>query len=376
MLIHYWCPYLTNIATISSVRRSAIYLKKFDKNNELKVEIINSCGEWIDFKKNEHNINVRNLLSFNIFKILPKIKFLSKISLAVIFILSFIPLLIKIRKEKPNYLIVHLLTSLPIMLSIFFHKKTKIILRISGLPKLNYFRRTLWKLFSDKIYLVTTPTNLTRDDLINQKIFSSDKIKVLRDPIVESKKINSLKKLPIQNPFFKNNEYYLAIGRLTDQKNLIFLVNGFAKVINKLSTKKLCIIGSGEQKSQLIEIIKKNKLEKNIILLDYQKNPYNYINNCKAIISTSFYEDPGFVLIEAAYLNKLLISSNSRNGPKEMSLQKNIGFFFNPKDIMDFNNKLLESEKYDNSNKIINSKKYVKKFSTFQHYKNLINLLN
>ena len=376
MLIHYWCPYLTNIATISSVRRSAIYLKKFDKNNELKVEIINSCGEWINFKKNEHNINVRNLLSFNIFKILPKIKFLSKISLAVIFILSFIPLLIKIRKEKPNYLIVHLLTSLPIMLSIFFHKKTKIILRISGLPKLNYFRRTLWKLFSDKIYLVTTPTNLTRDDLINQKIFSSDKIKVLRDPIVESKKINSLKKFPIQNPFFKNNEYYLAIGRLTYQKNLIFLVNGFAKVINKLSTKKLCIIGSGEQKNQLIEIIKKNKLEKNIILLDYQKNPYNYINNCKAIISTSFYEDPGFVLIEAAYLNKLLISSNSRNGPKEMSLQKNIGFFFNPKDIMDFNNKLLESEKYDNSNKIINSKKYVKKFSTFQHYKNLINLLN
>ena len=85
--------------------------------------------------------------------------------------------------------------------------QTKIILRISGLPKLNYFRRTLWKLFSDKIYLVTTPTNLTRDDLINQKIFSSDKIKVLRDPIVESKKINSLKKFPIQNPFFKNNEY-------------------------------------------------------------------------------------------------------------------------------------------------------------------------
>ena len=163
---------------------------------------------------------------------------------------------------------------------------------------------------------------------------------------------------------------------MTYQKNLIFLVNGFAKVINELSTKKLCIIGSGEQKSQLIEIIKKNKLEKNIILLDYQKNPYNYINNCKAIISTSFYEDPGFVLMEAADLNKLLISSNSRNGPKEMSLQKNIGFFFNPKDIMDFNNKLLESEKYDNSNKIINSKKYVKKFSTFQHYKNLINLLN
>ena len=46
MLIHYWCPYLTNIATISSVKRSATYLKKFDKNNKINIEIINSYGEW------------------------------------------------------------------------------------------------------------------------------------------------------------------------------------------------------------------------------------------------------------------------------------------------------------------------------------------
>ena len=71
----------------------------------------------------------------------------------------------------------------------------------------------------------------------------------------------------VQNPFFKNNEYYLAIGRLTDQKNLIFLVNGFAKVINKLSTKKLCIIGSGEQKSQLIGIIIKKTLTITLIIV-------------------------------------------------------------------------------------------------------------
>ena len=51
MKIYYWCPYLTNIATIKSVLRSA---KSISKNNKLKnineVVILNSSGEW-DFQK-------------------------------------------------------------------------------------------------------------------------------------------------------------------------------------------------------------------------------------------------------------------------------------------------------------------------------------
>ena len=45
MLIHYWCPYLTNIATKSSVKRSATFLNKFKNKDKLQVEIINSYGE-------------------------------------------------------------------------------------------------------------------------------------------------------------------------------------------------------------------------------------------------------------------------------------------------------------------------------------------
>ena len=374
MLIYYWCPYLTKIATIASVKRSAIYLKKFDKKNQIKVKIINSCGEWANFKRNRENINVSNLLPFNIHKYLPKTKFLSKISLIIIFTISFFPLLLKIKKEKPNYLIIHLLTSLPIILSLFFYKKTKIILRISGLPKLSFFRRTLWKLFSTNIHIITTPTNLTRDDLINQNIFPQDKIKILRDPVIESKKINFLKKIPLDQAYIANQDYYLAIGRLTNQKNFSFLINAFSEIIDQLLIKKLCIIGDGEQRNFLNELIIRKNLQKNIFLLNYQENPYNLIFNCKAVISTSFYEDPGFALIEAAYLNKLLISSNSKNGPKEMSLQNNIGIFFNLNNAQEFKTKLIKSENTNNLLTIINAKKYIKEFSTFRHYKNLISL--
>ena len=82
MLIHYWCPYLTNIATISSVKRSATYLKKFDKNNKINIEIINSYGEWSNTSLLKDKIIINNPLTLvNLFNLLPKKKIFSKLSL-------------------------------------------------------------------------------------------------------------------------------------------------------------------------------------------------------------------------------------------------------------------------------------------------------
>ena len=67
---------------------------------------------------------------------------------------------------------------------------------------------------------------------------------------------------------------------------------------------KLLIIGDGELKGHLIELIKKSKLEKKIFLLSYRKNIFYFIKKAKAVIVTSLWEDPGFVMIESAYSKK------------------------------------------------------------------------
>ena len=92
------------------------------------------------------------------------------------------------------------------MLASFFFKKTKFILRISGFPQLNIFRSFFWKTFSKKLYLIFTPTLLTKDLLINKNIFQKDKIFLLRDPIIEINKINQLKRQNI-NDLPKNTRY-------------------------------------------------------------------------------------------------------------------------------------------------------------------------
>ena len=52
--------------------------------------------------------------------------------------ISIFPLFKILKKTKPDYLIIHLLTSIPLLLFNLFNFDTKLILRISGFPKLNF----------------------------------------------------------------------------------------------------------------------------------------------------------------------------------------------------------------------------------------------
>ena len=129
MKIFYWSPFFTKIATISAVLNSAKSLVKYQKDNLYSVSIINAIGEWNEYKKNaEKNLFFIDLFEKNFTKFILKGGFIrSRLSYIFIFIISLPKLLTIINKKKPDYLIIHLITSLPIFLSPFFNKKTKII---------------------------------------------------------------------------------------------------------------------------------------------------------------------------------------------------------------------------------------------------------
>ena len=98
--IFYWSPCINPVGTIKSTINSAISLKKF--NNNYDVTIINVCGEWDNYQKtlNDNSINLINL-NFKYFNFLPKRGFLgSRLSYMIIFILSFFPLLLLLKKNN------------------------------------------------------------------------------------------------------------------------------------------------------------------------------------------------------------------------------------------------------------------------------------
>ena len=335
----YWSPHINKqVATVKAVLNSAYSLSKYSDN--YKPIIVNAFGEWDDYLENFKQLNISSIKIFN-WNIKQPINGFWKSRLFYIFlsIIIFLPLIRIINKEKPDYVVIHLIT-IPVLLVSFFFKHTKFILRISGLPLLNIFRRSLWKILSKRLHSIFTPTLLTKELLIKKNIFSKDKIFLLRDPIVEISKIAKLKK-ENTNDLPNGTKYVISIGRLTKQKNFPFLIRSFFKLRKKLKDIKLVIIGSGEEEQNLLRLIEDLKIKEHVILMKYKKNIFNYLNNSVFFVLTSEWEDPGFVLVEAAICNKLILSSNVKNGPIEFIDNEKNGILFEKNNYEDFERKFL-----------------------------------
>ena len=374
MKIFYWAPILSNIATLKAVVNSAESLMSY--SNKYNVTLINVAGEFNKFKKENIKSHIYDLNKDLVNKNLPGVGYIkTRLSMMYIFFKSFFLLKKYLEREKPDFIIIHLLTSLPLILYLLFNFETKCILRISGFPKMNFFRFALWRLCSNRIYKITCPTNLTNNYLKKCKFINPNKIITLYDPIINVKKITELKKEFLD---LKNKKFYFSAGRLTYQKNFNFLIDSFINLKQENDEKiPLLIAGDGEEK---IRLEKKVKAQKNnlVNLIGYKNNIYKFMKNSNAFILASNWEDPGFVLIEAAFCRTFIISSNCKNGPLEF-IARDGGLLFENNNIEDFKDKikkfinLSENEK----KKIkLEALKKSKNFTIFRHFTNLNKILN
>ena len=382
MNIYYWSPFLSNVATVKAVLNSAISLKKY--STHLNPCIINAVGEWdsheYDIKRNKIAIISFNKKN-NFYNWLPRYGFIkSRFSYLLICLFSIIKLFkFFSSKKETDFIIIHLITALPLLLITIFNFKCKFVLRVSGYPKLNFFRKYLWKISGKKLFKVLTPTKDTKIMLESEKIFKKEIICHLRDPIINISEIN-IKIREKLNDNFKNDKYLLSVGRLTQQKNHEFLIEVFKIIKKKYKYLKLIILGDGELKNKLTNKIKNLNLNNDIKLLGYKSNVFNYYSKSICFILTSDWEDPGFVLIEAAAAKTPIISSNCKNGPKEFILLNERGYLYKNNDKQSFIETFDEfmhdihykKEKIDL--KILNAFKEAKKYSKFNHFKKLIQI--
>ena len=377
--VFYWSPYLSNVATIRNVINSAISLKKYNFE-KYDVSLLDTIGEWRSCKDeiNSNKLSIEKVNNLNLkFNLSKSGYFKSRFYFVLIFLINFFPLLHLLKKRQPDFLIVHLLTSLPLFLLLIFNFKTKFILRISGLPRLNFFRKILWKLISKKIFLVTCPSNETLEYIRSTNIFEKKKLNVLYDPIINVSVVHNNLKKKIDNMNLKK-DYFLSIGRLTKQKNHILLIKLFEIKLKEKQNLFLYILGDGEEKLNILKEIKKSNLENNIFLLGHIKNVYPYIAGAIAVISPSLWEDPGAVMIESGFCNKVVISSDCISGPKEFLMHGEAGYLFRNNNLSSFNKTIdnfLQDTRINISSKKIKIKRNTKKYTMFSHYNHLNMLL-
>jgi|TARA_B110001452_G_scaffold4741_1_gene4401 glycosyltransferase involved in cell wall biosynthesis len=377
--IFVWSPFISKVGTVQNVINSSYSINKYSKFN---TNLINAFGEWDNYIEdpNLDKVVIYNFRFLRFIKHYDKTGFLkSRFSYLLIFIFSFFPLLNLIRKQKPDFLIVHLISSLPLIIFDLFNFKTKLILHIAGHPKLNFFRKMLWKISSKNIFKVICPSNELKKAFLDNDIFDEEQIKVIEDPHLVIKKINRLKKQELEDSFFHGSRILIAIGRMTKQKNYSFLIKNFEKLTFKYTDIKLIIIGDGEEKNNLQNLIKELNITNKVKLIDYELNIYKYLKKSSYYISTSIWEGSSLAMVDAAYVGVPILCSDCPSGRKEFIGKNERGFLYKQNDSKDFLNSFADmysSKSIDMHKILISAKRRTKRFTLFKSFSELCKILN
>lgn len=132
---------------------------------------------------------------------------------------------------------------------------------------------------------------------------------VIRD-IVDDIEINAKANFPVEIIKDKSVFTIVTVGRLTPQKGLSLAIKACQILISKGKNIIWYVVGEGEERKELEELISQNGLEQNFILLGLKDNPYPYIKNSDIYVQSSIYEGLCITLIEAKLLQKPVVTTN------------------------------------------------------------------
>lgn len=107
------------------------------------------------------------------------------------------------------------------------------------------------------------------------------------------------------------DKLYGFVGVLQPRKNPLFALRVFYNLYNKDPNSKLVMIGNGELKKNVCNEIKRLKIEKKVILIDFSQEVNKWYSAMDMLLFPSLYEGLPLVLIEAQASGlKILTSSN------------------------------------------------------------------
>lgn len=152
-------------------------------------------------------------------------------------------------------------------------------------------------------------------------------------------KENKLKIIPNPiNPDFKRNtvinrkNIILTVGRLADQKRQDLLIQAFANI--RPVDWELHIIGEGENRPLLENLINELKLDQQVKLIGQTKNVQEHYETAKIFAFTSKYEGFPNALLEAMYFGMACVSTDCPSGPSSLIENGTNGFLIPVDDQM------------------------------------------
>ena len=275
-----------------------------------------------------------------------------------------IPSLYNVLKEEKSDIVINLSFELMMLMGVFivpFFKNTYFINRqinILSMQKFNFLKKILLKVAYKNFDKIITQSRDMTEDLLKNIDISKEKIVEINNP-ADIDRIEKLSNENIEIEFDKNSKNILCVGRLALQKGFDLIIQSMSFLTDK--NIKLYILGDGEERENLLNLIEKFNLKERVFLLGRKSNPYVYMKNADLFILSSRYEGFPNVLIEASTCGLYSICNNCPGGVNEIILEDING------NIVDFNNKDLVA-KIIEKNLILNKDKKKIKDSIKKRY--------
>ena len=298
-------------------------------------------------------------------------KFWSKINRKIFFIICSFKLFFECLKSKNSIIFSFQGNFYAILIAIILKKK--IIIRSNLSPygwKSSYIKIIIFKFLLSKANIIIVNSFDFKKQI--KELFNVN-CDVIYNPLNSSeiKKKSFYKKKLL---FYKKKTINLInVGRLVDQKNQIEILKAIKKLDNLINNYRLLIIGDGPKKKELEDYIILNSLQKYVKII-YTAKAVKYIKMADVFILSSKYEGLPNVLLEAATLNKYIISTNCKTGPSEILKQYKYGELYAQGNIKQLYTKLKKLKK-NFLNKKRNKSQNLKLFNLNHNLKKYLRLV-
>lgn len=318
-----WSPYMGHVGTIRAVLNIARGLAA--EGHE--VHLIRLYREWEGQEAflERHGVRLIDFGARKLFRKLPTHGAGYRFSMGLLSLFSFPKLLFLLRRQRPDVMLVCLLGFLPMLAIRFLKPPPRTILSVQGIPTFNLLRRYLWTHLQSRADVVVPLTENTRRLLARNGI-PVDKMYRINNPIV-AEDIDELAAREPDHPWFREDAetpILIGIGRLTRQKDFGTLLAAFS-LLRKNRPCRLVILGEGEDRPLLESEIARLGLEEDVWLAGFVSNPYQYLSRAKVFVLSSLWEDPGHVLIEAAFLRIPIVATDCPSGPRDFLDEGRLG---------------------------------------------------
>ncbi len=161
----------------------------------------------------------------------------------------------------------------------------------------------------DDIIFVSNDAKKSFEDLFENNISNK---KIIYNPIIDEEIIEKSNQIKINF----DNFTIISVGRLDKQKGYDRLLRVHSRLVNKYPH-KLLILGEGEERENLEQLMKELKIVNSVELKGFVKNPHPYIKSANLYVCSSITEGYPLVVAESLILGKGILATDI-TGPKEI----------------------------------------------------------